>query len=76
MGPSPAVRRFAFRLRLQVNLRRFIRGTSFSDVLTVVSLSFLFIGLAMPSAAFAVVGGLLVLLTPIGAALRLLIRGR
>jgi len=52
------------------------RSLDGSDLLTIASLVMLFIGLAAPSAAFGVVGGLLLLLTPIGAALRVLIRGR
>lgn len=73
---SPSARRFDARLRLYTALLRVIRGIDGSDLLTVTSLAFLFIGLALPSVAFAVIGGLLVLLTPIGTALRVLIRGR
>jgi len=76
MTPSPSVRRFDARLRIYTILLRGIRGVDGSDLLTLTSLSFLFIGLAQPSAAFGVIGGLLLLLTPIGAALRLFIRGR
>lgn len=77
-GPQPteSARRFGARLRLYVALTRVIRGVDGTDVLTIVALALLFVGLALPSAAFGVVGGLLVLLTPIGTALRLLIRGR
>lgn len=77
-GPevTAATRRFDARLRLYASLRRFLRQTDGTDVLTIVSLTLLFIGLAAPSLAFGVVGGLLVLLTPIGTALRLIIRGR
>lgn len=77
-GPevTAATRRFDARLRLYARIRRIIRGTDGTDVLTVVSLSFVFIGLTLPSLAFGVVGGLLVLLTPIGTALRFLIRGK
>ena len=75
MGPSPAVRRYRFRLMAPALISRTLVKHA-STILTVVSLSFLFFGLALPSAAFGVVGGLLVLLTPIGAALRILIRGR
>lgn len=77
-GPEPtaATHRWAIRLRASLAVRKAIRGTDGSDVLTVVALGFLFIGLFAPSAAFGVVGGLLVLLTPVGAALRVLIRGR
>lgn len=77
-GPQPTdgARRFRLRLMLYVALARFVRGIDATDVLTVTALALLFIGLAMPSAAFGVVGALLVLLTPVGAALRQLIRGR
>lgn len=46
--------------------------------LTTVALAFVWLGLAMVSVplAFVVTGALLVLLTPIGAALRIMIRGR
>lgn len=76
MTVSPSARRFDARLRLYVALLRIVRGIDGSDLLTITSLAFLFIGLAAPSAAFGVVGGLLVLLTPVGAALRVFIRGR
>jgi hypothetical protein len=76
MGPSPSVRLFGLRLRLAAKVYAFIRGFDASDALTVLSLVFIFVGLALPSWAFAVTGGLLCLLTPIGGALRVLIRGR
>jgi len=77
-GPeiTAGTRRFGARLRLYASIRKGIRETDGTDVLTVVSLGFLFVGLALPSIAFGVVGGLLVLLTPIGTAIRFLIRGR
>lgn len=77
-GPqaTESAHRFRARLRLYVALTRVVRGIDGTDVLTVAALALLFVGLAAPSAAFGVVGGLLVLLTPIGTALRLLIRGR
>lgn len=77
-GPevTTSTHRFDARLRLYMALLRMVRGLDGSDLLTIVSLAFLFLGLTMPSVGFAVVGGLLVLLTPIGAALRFLIRGR
>jgi hypothetical protein len=74
--PSSAARRFATRLRFAVALRRAIRGFDFRDFLTVLALGGIFAGLALPSMAFGVTGGLLLLLTPIGDALRLLIRGK
>lgn len=73
---SPSVRLFGARLRLVTKFNRALRGFDASDFLTVTSLLFIFIGLALPSWAFGVTGGLLIWLTPIGAALRLLIRGR
>jgi hypothetical protein len=76
MGPSTSVRLFGARLRFLAKLKGAIRGFDASDFLTVTSLAFIFAGLALPSWAFGVTGGLLLLLTPIGAALRLLIRGR
>ena len=75
MGPSPAVRRYRLRLMAPALISRTLVKHA-STILTVVSLTFLFLGLALPSAAFGVVGALLLLLTPIGAALRILIRGR
>ncbi len=77
MQPSPSARRFAFRLRITspaLISRTLVKHAT--SILTVTSLAFVFVGLAMPSAAFGVVGALLVLLTPIGAALRILIRGK
>lgn len=76
MGPSPSVRRFDARLRLYVDLRRAVRGFDLSDVILLVALGFIFIGLTVPSAAFGVVGFLLLPLTPIWTNVRLLIRGR
>lgn len=76
MGPSPSARRFDARLRLYVVLTRAVRGFDLGDVIMLVSLAFIFIGLAVPSAAFGVVGALLLPLTPIWTNLRLLVRGR
>lgn len=76
MGPSPSVRRFDARLRLYVDLRRAVRGFDLSDVIMLLALGFIFVGLAAPSAAFGVVGFLLLPLTPIWTNVRLLIRGR
>ncbi len=77
-GPHPTsrARRFDARLRLYTILLRTARGIDASDAFTFVSLAFIFVGLAAPSAAFAVVGVLLLPLTPIWASVRLLIRGR
>ena len=76
MGPSSAVRRFDLRLRILQAIHRAIRGFDLSDVILLTSLGFIFIGLAAPSAAFGVVGLLLLPLTPIWTNVRLLIRGR
>jgi hypothetical protein len=76
MGPSPAARRFDARLRLLLALRGAISGFDLSDVILIASLTFIFVGFAAPSAAFGVVGFLLIPLTPIWTNIRLLIRGR
>lgn len=76
MGPSTAVRRFDARLRLYAALLRAVRGIDLGDAIMVVSLGFIFIGLAAPSAAFGVVGALLLPLTPIWTNVRLMLRGR
>jgi TRAP-type mannitol/chloroaromatic compound transport system permease large subunit len=76
MDPSPSVRRFDARLRLYVDLRRAVRGFDLSDVILLVSLAFIFVGLAAPSAAFGVVGALLLPMTPIWTNVQQLIRGR
>lgn len=76
MEPSPSARRFDARLRLYRTIRGLIEGTDASDLLTVVSLALVFIGFTAPSIGAAVVGGLLVMLTPIGERIRFLIRGR
>jgi len=79
MGPSPSARRFAARLRLYVELRRIVRAVDGSDVLTVVSLALLAVGVsvvASPGWACILVALLLALLTPVGTALRIFVRGR
>lgn len=73
---TDATRRWQARLRLYAALTRAVRGFDFADVVLLTSLAFVFVGLAVPSAAFAVVGFLLLPLTPIWTNLRLLIRGR
>lgn len=68
--PSTPARRLA-------SIRRFVRSPG--DVLTVASLALLGVGIAWnsnPGLGMLVVGLLLVLLTPVGAALRILIRGK
>lgn len=76
MQPTAAAKRFGTRLRLVARLRR----TSPETIMTIAALLLLGVGLAWvssnPGWAFILVGGLLALLTPIGAALRILIRGR
>lgn len=77
-GPEPteAARRWDARLRLYVALTQVVRALDLSDAILLLSLVFIFVGLAVPSAAFAVVGVLLLPLTPIWTNVRLLIRGR
>ena len=76
MAPSPSVRRFAFRLRFAVAIRRFVRGIDISDGLTVLSLGLILAGFTVPLVGAVVVGVLLIPVTPIGPALRILVRGR
>jgi len=76
MTPSPSARRFDARLRLYTTLLRAARAFDFSDVLTLVSLGFIFVGLTLPSAAFAVTGALILPLTPIWTSIRIMLRGR
>lgn len=77
-GPMPTekARRWSARLRLYVALTRAMRALDLSDVILLLSLAFVFVGLAVPSAAFGAVGVLLLPLTPIWTNIRLLIRGR
>jgi len=70
------VRRFDARLRLYTALLAIVRGFDLGDAVMVLSLAFIFIGLAVPSAAFGVVGALLLPLTPIWTNVRLMLRGR
>jgi len=76
MTISPSVRRFDARLRLYAALLSAIRGFDLGDTVMLVSLAFIFVGLAVPSAAFGVVGALLLPLTPIWTNVRLMLRGR
>ena len=76
MTISHSVRRFDARLRLYAALLKAIRGFDLGDTVLLVSLAFIFIGLAVPSAAFGVVGALLLPLTPIWASIRIMLRGR
>ena len=73
MTISASVRRFDARLRLYVALTRTLRGFDLGDTVLLVSLAFIFVGLAAPSAAFGVVGALLLPMTPIWTMVRLLI---
>ena len=78
MTPSPSVRRFRARLLFG----RWLRAIRFDagDILTVAALVFLGVGLAWvttsPGWAFLTTGCLLIWLTPIGAAIRILLRGK
>lgn len=74
--PSDSAQRFRARLELLRALRRAVAAFDLGDVIVLVSLAFIFVGLAMPSAAFGVVGALMLPLTPIWTNVRLLIRGR
>ena len=79
MAPSPQVRRFATWLRFTTNLRRWLRGIDTSDALTVLALILVGAGLVMVVGvgwAVLVLGIVLALMTPIGAAVRLFLRGR
>ena len=76
MTISHSVRRFDARLRLYTALLKAIRGFDLGDTVLLVSLAFIFIGLAVPSAAFGVVGALLLPLTPIWASIRIMLRWR
>lgn len=79
MGPSPSARLFAARLRLYASLTRAVRGFDGSDVLTVVTFVLLAVGVSMIAGigwALIVSGVVLSLLTPLGTALRIFIRGR
>lgn len=74
--PSDAVKSFGLRLRILQAVYTAVAGFDFADVVLVTSLVFVFVGLALPSLAFAVVGFLLLPLTPIWTNVRLLVRGR
>ena len=76
MMASVAAQRFRSRLLAVAAARRFLRSPG--DVLTIISLAFVWLGLAMVALplAFVITGCLLMLLTPVGAALRILLRGR
>lgn len=69
------------RTRLWVGFRTILRKVNVfdaGDLLTLAALAFIWYGLAlfMLPLAFLVVGALLVLVTPIGAALRIFVRGK
>ena len=76
MTPSAAARRFDVRLRLYTLVYRAARSVDAVDLVTVSALGLLLAGLTLPAAGLAVVGALLIPITPIGTAIRLLIRGR
>lgn len=79
MRPSFSARLFEARLRLIADVRRVIRAIDGSDVLTVLALAgigggvFLVAGMGY---ALLTSGIVLATMTPIGAAFRVLIRGR
>ena len=78
MTPSPSVRRHRARLLFGRWLSGILRTPG--DILTVAALVFLGVGVAWvttsPGWAFLATGCLLIWLTPIGAAIRILLRGK
>ena len=79
MGPSQSARLFGARMRLYATLTRAVRGFDGSDVLTVLTLALLGIGVGVTAGfgwACIVLALALSLLTPLGTALRVFIRGR
>jgi hypothetical protein len=74
MRPSFRTRLFTWRLRAA----QAVRSIDATDFLTVIALGLLWAGVAMLNVAVAciVAGSLLALLTPVGAAVRILLRGR
>lgn len=81
MTPTPAVRRFDARLRLLVDLHRLVRSLDGSDALTVLALAGIGGGITIeelhgPGLGLFAAGIVLAFMTPIGTAIRILIRGR
>lgn len=79
MGPSPSVRRFDARLRLYVALNRAVRGFDTDARNSVAALMMVLVGIAIvagPGWALLVTGLLLSLLSPLGNALRVFVRGK
>jgi hypothetical protein len=78
MKPGLSARLFRARLLVVRAIRRAFGGFDASDVFTILGLVALGIGIAMLSvpAALIVSGSLLLAVTPIGAAVRMMLRGR
>lgn len=78
MKPGLSARLFRARLLVARAIRRAFGGFDASDVFTIVALVAIFAGVAMFSvpAALILSGSLLLTVTPIGAAVRLMLRGR
>ena len=77
--PSVSARFFAARLRLTLALTRLVSAVDASDLLTVATLGLVGAGVALVATtgwALLIVGLLLSLLTPIGTALRIFVRGK
>lgn len=74
--PSASARRFELRLLILQRLHAALSGIDGGDVLTVLALAFLGVGLTLPAVGLVVVGALLIPITPVGVAIRVLLRGR
>lgn len=84
MKPSRSARRFRSLLVLRLRIRRALRNpvgwrSLLSDLFTLIALAMVGVGLAMAVGTgwgLLTVGALLLLLTPVGVAFRILIRGK
>lgn len=76
MEPSVSAQRFELRLRLLRAVHGMVARIDGGDVLTVLALAFLGVGLTLPAVGLVVVGALLIPITPVGVAIRVLLRGR
>lgn len=77
--PSVSARFFAARLALTIALTGLVRSVDGSDLLTLGALGLIGTGVALVASvgwALLVVGLLLSLLTPVGTALRIFVRGK
>lgn len=77
--PSLSARFFAARLRLTIALTRLVSVIDTSDLLTLATLGLIGAGVAAVAStgwALLIVGLLLSLVTPIGTALRIFVRGK